>query len=80
MYQTKFDAKMKQNYMTNMIMNVSGTLCQLIHYFPGKQWLAINLTWPALKSKQRTCIKHLQLISVDSHLVIIWGYYKIHNK
>ncbi len=41
----------EQNYMTNMIMNVSGTVFQLIHYFPGKQRLAINLLWPALKSK-----------------------------
>ncbi len=30
-------------------MNVSGTVCQCIHYFPGKQWLAIDPTWPALK-------------------------------
>ncbi len=30
-------------------MNVSGTVCQDIHYFPGKQGLAINMTWPALK-------------------------------
>ncbi len=43
--------------MANTIMNVSGTLCQLIYYFPGKQGLAINLTWPALKSKQHTYIK-----------------------
>ncbi len=40
--------------MANIIMNVLGTVCQLIHYFPGKQGLAINLPWPALKSKQRT--------------------------
>ncbi len=32
-----------------MIMNVSGTVCQRIHYFHGKQWLAIDPTWPALK-------------------------------
>ncbi len=32
-----------------MIMNVSGTVCQRIHYFPDKQWLAIDPTWPALK-------------------------------
>ncbi len=59
MYWTKFDpkmTKMKQNYMVIMILNVPGTLCQLILYFPGKQGLAINLTWPSLKSKQRTCI------------------------
>ncbi len=50
---TKFDAKMtkmKQKYMVNMIMNVSETVCQLIHYLPGKQGLAINLPWPALKT------------------------------
>ncbi len=28
--------EMRRNYMTNTIMNVSGTLCQLIHYFPSK--------------------------------------------
>ncbi len=52
MYWTKFDAKMtksKWNYTANMIMNVSGTVCQRIHYFHGKQWLAIDPTWPALK-------------------------------
>ncbi len=49
---TKFDAKMtksKWNYTANMIMNVSGTVCQRIHYFPGKPWLANDPTWPALK-------------------------------
>ncbi len=63
---TKFDVKMtkmKQNYMVNMIMNVSGAVCQLIHYLPGKQGLAINLPWPALKSKQRTCIELFVIIS-----------------
>ncbi len=54
MYRTKFDAKMtksKGNHTANMIMNVSETVCQCIHYFPGKQWLAIDPTyaWPALK-------------------------------
>ncbi len=52
MYQTKFDMKMTKsewNYTANMIVNVSGTVCQRIHYFPGKQWLAINPKWPALK-------------------------------
>ncbi len=45
MYRTKFDAKMtksKWNYTANMIMNVSWTVCQHIHYFHGKQWLAID--------------------------------------
>ncbi len=45
--------------MTKMIMNVSGTVCQLIHFFPGKQMLAIILKWPAFKSEQRTCIELL---------------------
>ncbi len=48
--------QMKQNYTANMIMNVSGTLRQLIYHFPGKQGLAINPTWTALKSKQHICI------------------------
>ncbi len=32
-------------------MNLSETVCQRIHCFPGKQWLAIDPTyaWPALK-------------------------------
>ncbi len=50
--QIRIDAKMtksKWNYTRNMIMNVSGTVCQCIHYFPSKQWLAIDPTWPALK-------------------------------
>ncbi len=60
-----------------MIMNVSGTVCQCIHYFPGKQWLAIDPTLPALKVNN-TCGFDIidQLISVDSHLV---GYYKVLN-
>ncbi len=41
--------KSKWNYTVNIIMNVSGTVCQLIHYFHSKQWLAIDPTWPALK-------------------------------
>ncbi len=52
MYRNKFDAKItksKWNYTANMIMNVSETVCQRIHYFQGKQWLAIDPTWPALK-------------------------------
>ncbi len=48
MYQIKFDAKMTKSKW-NMIMNVLGTVCQRIHYFPGKQWLAIDPTWPAIK-------------------------------
>ncbi len=35
----QFDMKMTKkikNYMVNMIMNVLGTVCQLIHYFPSK--------------------------------------------
>ncbi len=68
MYRIKFDAKMtklKWNHTANMIMNVSGTFCQRIHYFPGKQWLAIDPTWPALKVNRIH-----ELISLDSHLVI----------
>ncbi len=49
--------KMKRDYMVNMIMNVLVTVCQLIHYLPSKQGLVINLPWPVLKSKQRTCIE-----------------------
>ncbi len=52
MYRTKFDVKMtksKWNYTANMIINVPGTVCQCIHYFSSKQWLAIDPTWPALK-------------------------------
>ncbi len=83
MYRTKFDAKMtklKWNYTANMIMNVSGTICQCIHYFPGKQGLAIDPTWPALKVNNACAFWYYQLISVDSHFVRIWGYYKVHNK
>ncbi len=46
MYRTKFDAKMtksKWNDTVNMIMNVSGTVCQRIHYFLSKQWLALKV-------------------------------------
>ncbi len=35
-----------------LIMNLSGTVCQLFHYFPGKQELVISLPGQALKSKQ----------------------------
>ncbi len=65
MYLTKFDAKMtkmKRNYMANMIMNVSGTVWQRIHYFPIKQGLAIHLSWPALKSKRHMCIELFDII------------------
>ncbi len=53
----------EQNYTANMIMNVSGTVFQLIHYFHGKQRLAIDLLWPALKSKQHTYIEFVDIIS-----------------
>ncbi len=61
-YLTKVDVKMtkmKKNYIVNMIMNVSGKVCQLIHYFPGNQGLAINLPWPALKSKNARVLNFL---------------------
>ncbi len=67
-YLTKFDAKitkMKQNYLANMIMNVSGTVCQLILYFPSKQGLAINFPWLALKSKQSMYIEPFDIISFN---------------
>ncbi len=51
----------EQNYMANMIMNVPGAVFQLIHYFPGKQGLAINLLWPALQSKQHTYIEFVDI-------------------
>ncbi len=81
--------------MANMIMNVSGTVFQLVHYFPGKQGLAINLLWPARQGKQHTYIEFVDItrnkftwtssadqcgFSDHSHLVDFWGYYKVHNK
>ncbi len=77
---TKFDAKMtkmKQNYIVNMIMNVSGTVCQLIHYLPGKQGLANNLPWPAIKSKQRTCIELFVIISFQLCVCVGGGRLKL---
>ncbi len=44
--------KMELNYNANLNINVSGIVCQLIHQFPGKQGLAINLPWLILKHKQ----------------------------
>ncbi len=49
------------HYIANMITNVSGTVFQLIHYFPGNQGLAINLLWPALQSKQHTYIEFVDI-------------------
>ncbi len=68
--------KIKRNYTANMIMNV-WRVCQLYHYFASKQGLAINLPWPALKSKQHWMqihwtFWHHQLINVYSNLVGIW--------
>ncbi len=57
--------KMNRNYTANMIMNVSGIVWQRIHYFSSKQGLAINLLWPALKSKQHTCIELFDIISLQ---------------
>ncbi len=54
--------EIKRNYMTNMIMNISETLCQLIYYFPSKHGLAINLPWSALKSKQHMCVEFFDTI------------------
>ncbi len=52
MYRTKFNAKWQnQNEITQRIWlwMYQEQFCQHIHYFPGKQWLAIDPTWPALK-------------------------------
>ncbi len=58
--------------MANMIMNVSGTVFQLIHYFPGKQGLAINLLWPARKNKQR----FFELFDIISCIQwVFWGFF-----
>ncbi len=48
--------KNEQNYIGNEIMNVIGTFSQIIHYFPFKQGLDINLLWPILQSKQNRYI------------------------
>ncbi len=68
-YQTKFDTKMtkmKWNCTSNMIMSVSVTVCHLILHFPVKQGLAINLTWPALKNKQRMCFELFEVFLTSS--------------
>ncbi len=68
-YQTKFDSnvtKMKWNYTANMIMNVSGTVCYLILYFPINLGLAINLQCPALKNKQRMCFELFEVFLTSS--------------
>ncbi len=57
-----------------MIMNVSGTVFQLIHYFPGKQGLAINLLWPALQSKQHMYIKLFDIISWSVWILILLAF------
>ncbi len=44
-----------------MITNVSGTVFQLIHYFPGKQGLPINLLWPALQCKQHMYVEFVDI-------------------
>ncbi len=58
-------------YIANMIMNVSGTVCQLIHYFPSEQESAINLPWPALKSKQ--CTPHVLNLFTSSAFNCLGG-------
>ncbi len=75
MYPTKFDAKKTKitaNYMTNMIMNVSETVCQFIHYFHRKKRSVINLPWPTVKSKQHPCIEHFDIISWPVCILICW--------
>ncbi len=65
----------EQNYMANMIINVSGTVFQLIYYFPGKQRLAINLLLLALQSKQHMYIKLFDTIiwSVWILILLVFG-------
>ncbi len=56
-YWTKLDVKIPKkewHYPANLIINISRIVCQLIYYFLGKQMLAINLQWSAIKSKQST--------------------------
>ncbi len=64
----------EQNYMANMIMNVSGTVFQIIHYFPSKQALAINLLRPALQSKQHMYIKLFDIISWSVWILILLAF------
>ncbi len=57
----------KWNYMTDMIMNISGTHCQLIHYFPSKHGLAINLPW----SLSKVCV--LNFLTPSQQWCLVWG-------
>ncbi len=58
-----------------MIMNVSGTVCQRIHYFHGKQWLAIDPTWPALKVKNAHCFDiSLSFCFIYIFILMIYTY------
>ncbi len=47
-------------------MSVSVTVCHLKLYFPVKQGLAMNLTWPALKNKQRMCFELFEVFLTSS--------------
>ncbi len=91
MYQTKFDMKMtkvKQNYMANMIMNVSGTLCQLIHYFheldiiSWSVWililLAFVLDWSYWGGGSNICQKCCQ-VSLCLQSTVIICHIKVWN-
>ncbi len=76
-YWTKFNVKitkMKWNYMANMIMNVPETVCQFVHYFRCEQGLAIDLPWPTLKSKQRTCIELFNVVSWSVWILILLAF------
>ncbi len=56
-----------------MVMNVSGTVCQLILYFPGKQGLYIAIWHDQLSKINNAHAMHFLTtddISVDSHLLV----------
>ncbi len=57
--------------MANIIMNVPGTFFQLIHYFPSKQGLAINLLWPTLQNKQHMYIELFYIINWSVWILIL---------
>ncbi len=71
MYRTKFDIKMtksKWNYTANLNMNVSGTVCQHIHYFPGKLYNELN--YPQIISHSSYYMLQIKYLQYYKHVKI----------
>ncbi len=74
---------------SNLHMENLGIVCPLLHHFPSKEGLGINMSWPALKYKQSVLIQLTPADAINNTidtlllLAFYWvggGSIKVHTK